>query len=57
MSDPVSIVSSLATTAFVAVAGKNADPIVRPSDRADAQINGVLPLAKSLGRNPREVAE
>ena len=57
MSDPVSIVSSLAATAFVAVAGKNADPIVRPSDRADAQINGVLPLAKSLGRNPREVAE
>ena len=57
MSDPVSIVSSLAATAFVAVAGKNADPIVRPSDRADAQINGVLPLAKSLGRNPRDVAE
>ena len=32
------------------------DPVVRTSDRADAQANGVLPLAKQLGRNPREVA-
>ena len=32
------------------------DPVVRPSDRADAQANGALALAKRLGRNPREVA-
>ncbi len=34
-----------------------AEPIVRPSEHADAQANGVLPLAKRLGRPPREVAE
>ena len=34
-----------------------ADPVLRGSDRADYQINGVMPLAKRLGRNPREVAE
>jgi len=34
-----------------------ADPTVRPSDRADAQVNGALPLAKRLGTNPREVAQ
>ena len=40
------------------VAGRpGVDPVVRPSDRADAQANGALALAKELGRNPREVAE
>lgn len=34
-----------------------ADPTIRPSDRADAQINGALPLAKQLSVNPREVAQ
>ena len=29
---------------------------MRPSERADAQANGALALAKELGRNPREVA-
>ncbi|HZX54289.1 MAG TPA: arginine--tRNA ligase, partial [Ilumatobacteraceae bacterium] len=29
---------------------------VRPSDRADAQANGALALAKQLGRSPRDVA-
>ena len=32
------------------------DPVVRPSQHADAQVNGALALAKRLGRNPREVA-
>ncbi len=36
---------------------RGADPGVRPSDRADAQANGALALAKRLGRPPREVAE
>jgi arginyl-tRNA synthetase len=31
--------------------------VVRPSDRADAQANGALALAKALGRNPRELAQ
>ncbi|MGA0802259.1 MAG: arginine--tRNA ligase, partial [Ilumatobacteraceae bacterium] len=44
--------------AFDAVAGRSGvDPVVRPSDRADAQANGSLALAKELGRPPREVAE
>ena len=34
-----------------------ADPVLRPSDRVDYQANGVMGLAKSLGRPPREVAE
>ncbi len=38
------------------MAGSVADPVVRPSDRADAQVNGALGVAKSLGRQPREVA-
>jgi arginyl-tRNA synthetase len=32
------------------------DPVLRPSDHADFQSNGALPLAKRLGRPPREVA-
>ena len=30
---------------------------MRPSDRADAQVNGALPLAKRVGANPRELAQ
>ena len=33
-----------------------ADPVLRPSAHADLQSNGALPLAKRLGRQPREVA-
>jgi arginyl-tRNA synthetase len=32
------------------------DPVLRPSDHGDFQANGALPLAKVLGRAPREVA-
>ena len=56
MSDPVSIVTSKVAPVLAAIAGMDADPVVRQSERADAQINGVLPLAKKLGRNPQEVA-
>jgi arginyl-tRNA synthetase len=34
-----------------------ADPVLRPSDRADYQANGALPLAKALGREAIDVAE
>jgi arginyl-tRNA synthetase len=34
-----------------------ADPVLRASDRADFQANGALPLAKIVGRPPRQVAE
>jgi arginyl-tRNA synthetase len=33
-----------------------ADPLVRPSEHADFQANGVLPLARKLRTNPRELA-
>lgn len=33
------------------------EALVRRSDHADFQANGVLPLAKRLGRGPRELAE
>ena len=33
------------------------DPVLRPSDRSDYQVNGVMGLAKALGRPPREVAD
>src|ERR1700683_1293802 len=34
-----------------------ADPVLRPSDRADFQANGALALAKRGGRSPRPVAD
>ncbi len=34
-----------------------ADPVLRSSERGDYQANGVMALAKRLGRAPREVAE
>ena len=33
-----------------------ADPVLRTSDRSDYQANGVMALAKRLGRSPRDVA-
>ncbi|MAT04527.1 MAG: arginine--tRNA ligase [Acidimicrobiaceae bacterium] len=57
MADPLSLVNDLLTPVFADIAGGPADPVVRPSDRADAQVNGALPLAKQLGTNPREIAQ
>jgi len=37
--------------------GDGTDPVLRPSDRGDYQANGVMAVAKSLGENPRAVAE
>ncbi len=58
MSDPLATLSSLLEPVFAQINnGAAADPTVRPSDRADAQINGALPLAKQVGANPREIAQ
>ncbi len=63
MSDPLATLSALLSPVFTELAGDRAeggaapDPTVRPSDRADAQINGALPLAKRIGTNPRELAQ
>ena len=57
MADPLVTVAVLLAPAFARVSGRDdADPVVRPSDRAHAQANGALGLAKQLGRNPREFA-
>lgn len=58
VANPLSIVSDLLTPVFAEIAGRpDADPVVRPSDRADAQVNGALPLAKQIGSNPRQIAQ
>ncbi len=57
MADPVVTVSDLLQPVFAAIGGDGSDPVVRPSDRADAQVNGALAIAKRLGQSPRQVAE
>ena len=51
MADPTLVLTELLTRAL-----DGADPVVRPSDRADYQANGLMGLAKRQGRNPRELA-
>jgi arginyl-tRNA synthetase len=61
VADPIFIVSDLLAPVFAEIAGRpgatDVDPVVRASDRADAQVNGALPLAKQIGSNPREIAQ
>lgn len=57
MADPLLLVAERLAPAFAALAGGPVDPVVRPSDRADAQANGAMALAKQLGRPPRQIAE
>ena len=56
MADPLVLLADRFAAAFRAVAGEPCDPVVRPSDRADAQVNGALALAKTLAMSPRDVA-
>jgi arginyl-tRNA synthetase len=56
MSDPLSLLADRFRPAFSSVAGGDADPVVRASDRADAQVNGALAVAKATGKVPRDVA-
>ena len=66
MADPISTLRDLLQPVFDDVARGAGidpatdgpiDPTVRPSDHADAQVNGALPLAKRIGTNPRELAQ
>jgi arginyl-tRNA synthetase len=57
MADLLVLLTERLAPAFERVAGRPVDPVVRGSDRADAQANGALALARELGRPPREVAE
>jgi arginyl-tRNA synthetase len=58
MTDPQQALAGLMTTALAAAFGPDyadADPLIRPSQFADYQSNVALPLAKQLGRPPRDV--
>jgi arginyl-tRNA synthetase len=56
--DPLARLTVEAGTVLDAITGlSGTDPVVRPSDRADAQVNGALALAREVGRQPREIAE
>jgi arginyl-tRNA synthetase len=58
MADPITAVERLLLPVMEAVSGRaGVDPVVRPSEHGDAQINAALGLAKQLGRPPREVAQ
>ncbi|RFS84507.1 arginine--tRNA ligase [Actinomadura spongiicola] len=60
MSDPQLVLAARVQAALAAAFGPSyadADPVIRPSSFADLQANVALPLAKKLGRKPREVAE
>ncbi len=56
MADVTALLAERLQAAFDALA-PGADPVLRPSDRADFQANGALALARQLGRPPREIAD
>jgi arginyl-tRNA synthetase len=60
MIDPQQVLADRVRAALGAAFGADyasADPLIRPSSFADFQSNAALPLAKRLGKAPREVAE
>ena len=59
MADPQEVLAERVSTAVVAAFGAShagVDPLIRPSQFADFQSNVALPLGKSLGMPPRDVA-
>jgi arginyl-tRNA synthetase len=59
MADPREILAQRVRAALAALLGAehaDADPVIRPSAFADYQANVALPLAKQLGRSPRDLA-
>jgi arginyl-tRNA synthetase len=59
MADPQEVLAERVSAAVAAAFGSGqagADPLIRPSQFADFQANVALPLAKSLGMPPRQVA-
>ena len=59
MADPQEVLAERVRTALAAAFGAeyaDTDAVIRPSAFADYQANVALPLAKRLGRAPRDVA-
>jgi arginyl-tRNA synthetase len=59
VTDPENVLAGLVRAALTAELGDehaDADPLIRPSQFADYQSNVALPLAKAIGRPPRELA-
>ena len=59
MSSPLDVIAPKVTAAITAALGDEfagADPVLRPSQFADVQVNAALALAKRARRPPREVA-
>jgi arginyl-tRNA synthetase len=59
MADPQQVLSERVRDALAGAYGADyadADPLIRPSAFADFQSNAALPLAKRLGRAPRDIA-
>jgi arginyl-tRNA synthetase len=59
MADPREVLAWRVQDALGAAFGAeyaDADPVIRPSSFADFQSNAALPLAKKLGRPPRDIA-
>jgi arginyl-tRNA synthetase len=59
MPDPQLVIAARVRAALSAAFGPSyagTDPVIRPSQFADLQANVALPLAKRLGRKPRDVA-
>src|SRR5229473_6058453 len=59
MADPRDVLAQRVSAALGAAFGPgyaSADPVIRPSSFADFQSNAALPLAKQLGRPPRDIA-
>lgn len=58
--DPLEAIAPILRRAIQAALGDatgEVDPALRPSDRADAQANFAMALAKKLGKPPRAIAE
>ena len=59
MADPRDVLAQRVSAALGAAFGPGygaADPVIRPSSFADYQSNAALPLARQLGRPPRDIA-
>jgi arginyl-tRNA synthetase len=57
MADPQNVLTQRMRRALAAAFGPGeaaTDPLIRPSQFADFQSNAALPLAKRLGRPPRD---